>query len=408
MYNLLYLTMKRNSFDLDELAQSKESICLRARALKNGTSSLYLDYYDHGRRLRENLKLYLVPETSAIAKRQNDETLRTAYAVKAQRVVMKQNEEQGFIGKVKCNYLFVDYMETLAQDYDLNNSACYARSVRNCIVMFKRFRPEIKLGQVDTRVLEDFTRFLNTTPNKYGRPLAQASKKLYFEVVMNTLNTAVREDLIPMNPAIKMDKRKRPKADGATKVYLTLDEVKRMMAVDSSTVLPSTLNQYDAVTYEEIKNAFLFSCFCGLRYGDIMRLTWGQIRDVLDEDGVSQKQIELTQHKTSSAVYIPLSKNALKWLPQREKKKLSDYVFFMPHVSTTEKFLAAWAQKAGVYKHVTFHVSRHTAATLMINFGADIYSVSKILGHKNVSTTQIYAKIVDSTKRKAVNVVPEI
>ena len=117
-----------------------------------------------------------------------------------------------------------------------------------------------------------------------------------------------------------------------------------------------------------------------------------------------KKQIETVQQKTGEPVYIPLSDNAIKWLPERTGER----VFNLPHVSSIEKWLAQWSEDAGVKKHITYHVSRHTFATLTLTYGADLYTVSKLLGHSNIQTTQIYAKIVDENKRKAVNLIPEL
>ena len=65
--------------------------------------------------------------------------------------------------------------------------------------------------------------------------------------------------------------------------------------------------------------------------------------------------------------------------------------------------LKPWAVKAGITKHFTFHTARHTFATMMLTLGADLYTVSKLLGHTSVKMTQVYAKIVNKKKDDAVN-----
>ena len=204
------------------------------------------------------------------------------------------------------------------------------------------------------------------------------------------MNKAVKEEILPSNPAHKIDYKNRPQQGEATKQYLTFDEVKALIATPCK--------------YDVLKRAFLFACFCGLRYSDIKGLVWGKVQSIKS----GEKQVEIKQQKTGEPLYLPLSPNALQWLPERGQAKDTDKVFQLPHVSTVEKYLPIWAKEAGVNKHITFHVSRHTNATLMLYFGADIYTVSKLLGHTNVKTTQIYAKIVDESKRKAVNLIPEI
>ena len=114
------------------------------------------------------------------------------------------------------------------------------------------------------------------------------------------------------------------------------------------------------------------------------------------------------QQKTGEPVYVPLSQNAIQWLPEKNKSEADGKVYSLPHVSTIEKWLSSWAEDAGLKKHITYHVSRHTFATLTLTYGADLYTVSKLLGHSNIQTTQIYAKIVDENKRKAVNLIPKL
>lgn len=371
--------------------QAKEPIRLRSKKLANGNLSLYLDFYRDGKREYEFLKLYLVPEKTKADKILNEETLRTANAIKAQKIVALQNEEHGFTVSNKSKVKFIDFMVAQAENYEERGSYAYAQSIRNSIYHLRKYKGDaVTLRQVDKAYLLGYIDFLNTTGGKYNKPLSDAAKALYFDVVVIALNKAVKDEIIPTNPAHKINYKDRPQQGESTKQYLTFEEVKALVATPCK--------------YEVLKQAFLFACFCGLRYSDIKGLEWGKIQKIKS----GEMQVEIKQQKTGEPLYLPLSANALQWLPERGTAKDSDKVFPLPHVSTVEKFLPIWAKDAGINKHITFHVSRHTNATLMLSFGADIYTVSKLLGHTNVKTTQIYAKIVDENKRKAVNLIPEI
>jgi site-specific recombinase XerD len=86
----------------------------------------------------------------------------------------------------------------------------------------------------------------------------------------------------------------------------------------------------------------------------------------------------------------------------------SKKVFGLRSRSQTRISIKAWVKKAGIDKAISFHTARHTFATLSLSSGADLYTVSKLLGHRNLATTQIYAKIIDTKKSEAVAMLPKI
>lgn len=172
-----------------------------------------------------------------------------------------------------------------------------------------------------------------------------------------------------------------PKKESTNIDFLTLDELKAMASTDAP---------------EDIKNPFLFCCFTGLRFSDIKALRWENI-----ENGV----IILRMKKTKEIVRVPLSDNAKRFLPETKEKGL---VFQIGPLNTLTRVLKVWAKEAGVNKNLHFHVSRHTFGTLALEHGAAIYTVSKLLGHRNVETTQIYAKVLDEGRKKAVDAIPLI
>lgn len=136
-----------------------------------------------------------------------------------------------------------------------------------------------------------------------------------------------------------------------------------------------------------------------MRHCDIKSLRWGQIEQV--ENGY---RIGFTQKKTSVPEYLPISEQALALCGDR--KSDNRLVFEgLQDPSWINRPLAQWVKQAGITKHITFHCARHTFATLQITNGTDIYTVSKMLGHTNVRTTQIYAKVVDEKKEQAANAI---
>ena len=109
--------------------------------------------------------------------------------------------------------------------------------------------------------------------------------------------------------------------------------------------------------------------------------------------------------KTKEPIYLPLSPEALKWMPERGDKMAEDHVFDLPSPTMINVLLKPWAKAAGIDKRFSFHTARHTFATMMLTLGADLYTTSKLLGHADVKMTQVYAKIINQKKDDAVNLV---
>jgi len=147
----------------------------------------------------------------------------------------------------------------------------------------------------------------------------------------------------------------------------------------------------------QVRDVFLFSCYTGLAYADVNKLKRSEISTGID----SQKWIFTTRQKTDTASRIPLLPVALDLL-----KKYEDYPAcinegkLLPVLSNQKMnaYLKEIADVCGIEKELTFHIARHTfATTVTLANGVSIESVSKMLGHKNIRTTQHYAKILDST-----------
>jgi site-specific recombinase XerD len=110
---------------------------------------------------------------------------------------------------------------------------------------------------------------------------------------------------------------------------------------------------------------------------------------------------------------MPLGKQAIKMLSEMPRHETNSLVFWnLPSSSASGSYmnqqLRTWATSAGIKKHLSFHISRHSFATLFLTSGGDIYTLSKMLGHSSVEITAVYGKIIDSKKQDEVNKMPEL
>ena len=145
-----------------------------------------------------------------------------------------------------------------------------------------------------------------------------------------------------------------------------------------------------------MKRAALFSALTGLRFSDIQKLTWEELANVPGQG----YYIRFSQQKTKGVEELPISEQAYDLLGQ--PGNLKDRVFQdLKYSAYHNKHLAQWIGAAGITKNITFQSFRHTYATLQLFSGTDDYTVSKLLGHRNLRTTQVYAKVVDEAKRVA-------
>lgn len=378
--------------------KAKEPVKLRQQKIKDGNISLYLDYNLNGKRIREYLKLYLIPEHEPTKdKERNKETLRLATAVKAQRITELQNGSTGFRPTGKGKIYLSDWLLQERERFQKQGSKAYQSSIRNTIIQVKAYgdRP---IGKIDKGYLEGYIEHLKTALNKYGKPLSANSQSLYYDVVAIALNRAVKDGYIKDNPSRRLDAKQRPKQEQSKRVYLTIEELKALEQT-SARIYGGTTERYEAT-----QNAFLFSCFTGLRYSDIVTLRWEDIKELPD----GSKEVAKTMQKTKEVVYLPLSAQALEYLPPRGNKPKDSLIFSLARVDIVWDIIQDWSKRAGLDKHISFHTARHTFATLALLYGADVYTIKELLGHKNINTTQIYAKVVAETKIKAVNLIPSI
>ncbi len=368
-------------------------VTLRQKPISGNRKCFYLDFYppiihpETGKPTRrEFLGIYIFDKAkNPIDKEHNKQALTLAETItqKRQNELNKpeiynpfEREQLKVIEKGKAD--FVTYFEKLANKKETSNFG-------NWISAYKYLNTftngSLKFADLNETFCNDFKYYLlNTKSNKSDKALLSNNSALsYFNKFKAALKQAYKDGFIQTDLNAKIDTIKQ--AD-TRRNYLTLEELNSLVGTECKN--------------PQLKQAAIFSALTGLRFSDIQNIVWGEIEHIEGQGYF----IHFKQQKTKGVEEMPISKQA--YTLCGEPKEPTQKVFEGLKYSAYEnRALHKWINEAGITKAITFHCFRHTFATLQLSMGTDIYTVSKLLGHRDLKTTQVYAKVISKTKRDA-------
>lgn len=378
---------------------------LREKAISGNRKSLYLDFYpaiihpETGETTRrEFLGLYINAETkidekgkakkitlNAIDKQHNKETLQIAEHIRQKREshlnkpeIYNGYEKEQLKIKEQGEKNFVEYFKKLTDKRKASNHDNWVSAYH----YLENFTDgNLKFTDLNEGFCNEFKDYLLTTKsNKSSKTtLSQNSAVSYFNKLKAAMKQAYKDGLLKSDLNAKIEPIKQAET---RRNFLTIEELNSLVKTECNNPL--------------MKRAALFSALTGLRFSDIQKLIWGEVHHSV-ESGYS---LQFTQQKTKGVELLPISEQAFSLMG--EPQKPTSKVFAgLTYSAYENKHLYQWIGAAGITKNITFHCFRHTFATLQLSKGTDIYTVSKMLGHRELKTTQIYTKVIDATKREA-------
>ncbi len=277
-----------------------------------------------------------------------------------------------FNDKTYNSQSFYDFMDQVMITNKNTLSTGTYKTYETQISKLKKFRKELNLGDIDRQFIDEYTNYMVGLKNNE-----------------NTISKARAWIKAQLNRAIELKKLDRNTVD-----HIEVSRIqghREFLTIDEINILEDLLKDNDIKrNIKQVLKYFLFCCFTGLRYSDIKEL---RFKDIIDGSTIS-----IIMHKTGEPVRIPLVNQAKQLigdgLPEQK-------VFRVFESQPTNRYLKDLMVKAKINnKRISFHCARHTFATTAISLGIPIEIISKILGHTEISTTQIYAKIQDPLKEK--------
>lgn len=355
-------------------------VTVRQRKLAKGKVSLYLDYYPAIRHpktgrmtRREYLGIYIYASpTERFQQEYNRSMMKKAELTKCRRTESVINEQFGFLDRAKGRESFLDYFEELmnTSEYGHNWHTAFGHFKNYCggVCCFDDITPEYCQGFL--------TYLMSEKCAKNGKLMMASSANNCLCKLKAVLKIAFENGKIKEDVSRKLEKAKD---DSTPRAFLTLEEVKRLAGTPCKS--------------DVMKRASLFSVLTGLRVSDIIRLKWENVEKSPDGNWM----LHFRSKKTKKECFLPVSDEAVELCGERGDGQV--FKGFTKGVVTYH--LHDWLRDAGITKYITFHCFRHTFATLQLAAGTDIYTISKLLTHSDISTTQIYVDVVSDLKRDA-------
>lgn len=356
------------------------SVKLRERKLAKGAIKYYLDIYHNQERSYEFLEIKTFPTDSKEVK---SEKKKIAQLIRSNRELELITEETKYIPKHLRNIKYSDFAESFIKNYK-------KKDIRMIEATDKKFRAFIKndkfkLSDFNPSMIKGYIDYLNTEAGLSGD-----SPHNYFTRFKKMIKGAKDQGLMKSNPFDGIRFKKKNNQDELKKQVLTSEELQ---------VLSKT-----KCGNPELKKAFLFACFTGLGYAEIKELKWNHVKN---------GKLNTRRAKTNQKVEIKLKESLLNLIGSSSKK--TDLIFnFKSSTGNTisdngiNKCLKNWIKRAKIDKHITFYCARHTFATQLLTYGANLKTVADALGHTNTRNTIKYLNYIDSLKDEAVDNLPEL
>lgn len=360
---------------MSDTSFNNSRISLYYRNLSDGRQSICLDYYYNEKRIRESLKLYLLPETSRKNIRQNKETIKKAQEIQKNRIselIAKDREIE-----ISPTYKNIS-LEKLMKEYHTffinkgsKSTVCNVVGLTRALDSFHGL--EMNILDIDIDYCNSLVDFLRYEYQSANGKLKMTTARTYIYLFSGALNMATEKGFIPHNPLFFIKIHDRITGERPAKKHLSIDEIKLL----SETQCP-------VISRPQVKQAFMFAIFTGLTAHDIFLLQWKDIKEINGRKHV---------RNNSRKIFVPLSSNALRWLPEISVKR--GLIFKgLPKATETDNILHLWQKKAGVATRLNFSSARNTFAYLILSTGADTATLCSLMGITS-KNAKGYLKMVD-------------
>lgn len=339
---------------------AKSHITLKYKEMESGKKSIYLDYYKDGKRIRETLRLYLLPETSRKNIRANKQTLKEAEAIRAERVNESFTACFGIETKepssISIGEAIDEYEKIISSKGDVS-TVINIRGIKKAVAAYRGL--DTKVVDINEDYCDGLVDFLHKGyAGQFGK-ISMTTARAYIYLFSSTLNHAVANGIIGVNPLRFVNIHGRITRERPLKQFLNTEEIRSLM----NTPCP-------VMSRPQVKQAFMLSIFTYLSFADILSLKW---KDIKSDGG--KTTIAVHSRKTS----ISMTAVAIRWLPETTNHR--GLVFKgLPKRTEIQNILRHWGEKAGLKQPLNFRLAQNTFIYLLLTTGTDIGTVSCMLG----------------------------
>lgn len=363
-------------------------VTLRYIPLSNGKIGLYSDTYPTpaGLPRRKSLGIFISqkPQTP-IDRKYNREQIEIAEAVcrrKANELSKPEIYSSAELGALKRqdkgNYSFFDFADRQVAKITGSGQRVYATA----ITYFRKFtRVDIKCPDITLLMVDEFKDYIPDAKKlRSDAIISHNSASTYFAAFCSILRDCYKGEYLQTDIGRMVDGIPPKQGD---KEALTVQEIQALASTHCEAI--------------GLKEMALFSCLTGLRFSDCSKLAWSEVKGN-DSTGY---RLEFDQQKTNGGMVHPISNEAYNLLGGGQGKNPFGNIDY----HNMQRSFKRWVDAAGIDKHITFHTFRHSYACMLIENDVDVFTVSKMLGHKSVRSTHVYAKVADQKKVLAANAI---